>query len=143
MTAYSASGYGQLLAKTLPGSIKDDKEYDRIEEIFNNLMKKGEGNLSPEEDRLFDLLADLMESYEAHTLPEFPKTTPANALRFLMEQNDLKQTNMVDIFGNQGNVSKVLHGQRGITIDQAKGLARVSKFRLCCSFNCCRRKRGK
>ena len=107
--------------------IKDDKKYDRVEEIFNDLMKKGEGNLSPEEDRLFDLLADLMESYEAHTLPKFPQTTPTNALRFLMEQNDLKQTDMVDIFGNQGNVSKVLHGRRGITIDQAKGLAQRFK----------------
>jgi len=127
MTGYSASSYGQLLAETLPGSIKDDNEYNRVEKIFNGLMKKGEGNLSPEEDRLFDLLADLMESYEAHTLPSLPQTTPANALRFLMEQNDLKQTDMIDIFGNQGNVSKVLQGQRRITIDQAKGLAQRFK----------------
>ncbi|HYJ91705.1 MAG TPA: hypothetical protein VEV84_10375 [Pyrinomonadaceae bacterium] len=123
MTAYSASSYGRLLAKTLPGSIKDDKEYDRIESIFNGLMKKGEGNLSPEEDRLFDLLADLMESYEVHTLPELPGTSPADALSFLMRENDLKQTDLVDIFGNQGNVSKILHGERRITIDQAKSLA--------------------
>src|SRR5881394_2984023 len=123
MTAYSASRYGKLLAETLPGPIGDDKEYDRVEGIFNDLMKKGEGNLSPEEDRLFDLLADLMESYEARILPKLPSTSPADALRFIMDQNDLKQTDLEDIFGNQGNVSKVLHGSRRITIDQAKGLA--------------------
>ena len=123
MTAFSPTSYGQLLAETLPGPIRDDKEYDRVEGIFNGLMKKGEDNLSPEEDRLFDLLADLMESYEEHNLPALLKTSPADALRFIMVQNDLKQTDLMDIFGNQGNVSKVLHGKRRITIEQAKGLS--------------------
>jgi HTH-type transcriptional regulator / antitoxin HigA len=59
---------GALLADTLPQVIQSDEEYDRLAEIFNHLMNKGE-NLSPEEDLLFDLLANLLEDFERRTLP--------------------------------------------------------------------------
>ena len=60
--------YGTLLADALPGIIESDTEYNRIEVIFNNLISKGEDNLSPEEKCLFGLLANLLEEYESRTL---------------------------------------------------------------------------
>ncbi len=53
--------YGQLLSETLPAVIANDKEYKRIESIFAELIKK---KRSPEEDKLFDLLANLLENYD-------------------------------------------------------------------------------
>ena len=64
--------YGRLLSKTIPGVITDAAEYDRIESIFARLIDKGEENLSPEEARLFGLLANLLEEYENRTLPYIP-----------------------------------------------------------------------
>ena len=128
MPQFSTKKYGQLLAETIPGVITNDKEYDRLEAIFDKLITKGDGNLSPEEDRLFDLLADLMENYEARTLPPLPKTEPVDALRFIVRENDLKQSDLVDIFGSQSAVSRALSGDRRITVEQAKGLAQ--RFRV-------------
>ena len=124
MPAFSSKKYGKLLADTLPGIVADQDEYDRLEKVFVGLLKKGEDNLSPEEGRLFDLLANLLEDYEARTLPPLEDVSPADALRFLMEENDLKQTDMEEIFGSQSAVSRALNGSRRITIDQAKGLAK-------------------
>ncbi|MEP7149707.1 MAG: helix-turn-helix domain-containing protein [Acidobacteriota bacterium] len=121
--AYSEKKYGQLLANTLPSVISSDNEYDRIESIFNKFMDKGENRLSLEEARLFELLANLLENYEAKTLPEVKDASPAETLRFLMEQNDIKQSDLEDIFGSQSTVSKVLSEKREISKAQAKRLA--------------------
>jgi len=120
---YNHKAYGKLLANTLPGVIADAEEYKRIEVIFNTLISKPEDKLSPEEDRLIDLLADLMESYEQRTLSPLEAASPADALRFLMEANDLKQKDLEDVFGSQGIVSKVLNGKREISKAQARRLA--------------------
>lgn len=41
-------------------SIADNEEYNRLESVFQKLIRKGEDKLSPDEGRLFDLLADLL-----------------------------------------------------------------------------------
>ena len=127
MLAFSERKYGNLLAKTLPAVITNDKEYARLEGIFNDLIDKGEDNLSPEESRLFVLLAGLLENYEARTLPPLKGIKPEEALRFLVTTNQLRQSDLEDIFGTQSAVSRALKGTRRITIDQAKGLARRFK----------------
>lgn len=122
--------YGKLLADTLPGIIESDAEYERIEEIFNKLISKGEEKLSPEETRLFGLLANLMEEYETRTFEPIKDSTPREILSFLMKQNNFKQTEMVEIFGTQSVVSEVLNGKREITKTQAKALAEKFAMRI-------------
>ena len=124
MSAFSPIKYGRLLADTLPRVITNQKEYDRLESAANSLLTKGEDNLSPEEDQLLRLLANLLEEYETRTLPPLKDVAPKDVLRFLMEQNDLKQADLEDIFGSQPNVSRALNGTRRIAADQAKGLAK-------------------
>jgi len=124
MRAFSAKKYGDLLAETVPGVIADDKEYDRLEEIFNGLIDKGEDMLSQEEGKLFELLANLLEEYETRTLPTLPAVSPAEALRFLIAENNLKQADLEDIFGSQSAVSRAMNGSRRIGVEHAKGLAR-------------------
>jgi len=120
---FNAEKYGRLLKQVLPGVIADQAEYDRIEEIFNTLVNKGEENLTTEETRLFGLLANLLEDYERRSLSTLGDVPPADALRFLMDENDLKQTDLADLFGSQAVVSKVLNGKRTISKAQAKRLA--------------------
>ena len=79
--------------------------------------------MSPEENRLFGLLANLLEEYEARTLEPIPDLTPRELLASLMRTNNLKQTDMTEIFGTQSIVSEVLAGKREITKSQAKALA--------------------
>jgi len=115
--------YGALLTDVLPSVIDSDEEYKRVEAIFDDLMNKGENGLSPEEDRLFDLLANLLEDYERRTLPPLPESSPVETLKFLMAENDLKQKDVVPFFGSQGIASEVLAGKRSISKTQAKVLA--------------------
>ena len=115
--------YGALLAETVPVVIESSDEYERMEAAFNDFMNKGEENLSPEETRLFALLAKLLENYEAETLPPLENSSPLDTLKFLMEQNDLKQKDVVDVFGTQSIASEVLSGKRSISKSHAKNLA--------------------
>ena len=50
-------------------------------------------------------------------------SNPAVALRELMSEHELKQTEMVKIFGSQGVVSQVLNGKREINKAQARKLS--------------------
>ncbi len=115
--------YGKLLAETLPGVIDSKEEYLRIESLFNDLVDKGEDNFSPEESRLFNLLANLMEGYEQTALPSLESSAPLETLKFLMSENNFKQKDVVSIFGSQGVASEVLAGKRGISRKHAKLLA--------------------
>ncbi len=69
-------------------------------------------------------LTDLVETYEtAHVT--FPSRTGLDALRFLIESNDLKQEDLVPIFGTKSIVSEVLNErrERKLTLDHIKKLA--------------------
>ncbi len=117
--------YGRLLARTVPAVIRNDAECRRAEEEVTKLLRKGD-NLTPEEDRLLDLLSALVERYEDET-EDFPVSPPHRILQFLMEQNDLQQTDLVKIFGSSGRVSEVVNGKRGISKAQAKALGEFFK----------------
>lgn len=124
---YNPQKYSLLLSDTLPGVIDSPDEYKRIEEIFDNLFNE---NRSPEEDKLFRLLANLLEDYEKRTLPLLEKTSPQTTLKFLMKENNLRQADLADVFGTQSVVSEVLTGKREITKRQAKALAERFSLRL-------------
>lgn len=128
-TTYDPKIYGALLTRTLPGIIENNADYARLETVFNNLMGKRE-SLSPEENRLFDLLANLLEDFENRTLTQLEKSSPLETLKFLIQENGLRQSDLTDVFGRQSVVSEVLNGKREITKNQAKSLARRFNLRL-------------
>ncbi len=116
--------YGMLLAETLPAIIETEEENERALEVVERLMKKGEGNLLPEETLLFRLLVRLSEDYEEKAYPQVGNSSaPRDVLAFLMEQQGLKQKDLVDIFSSSGTISQVLNGARQISKTQAKALA--------------------
>jgi len=117
--------YGRLLARAAPAVIRNEAECRRVEDEIAKLLRKGD-NLTPEEDRLLDLLSALVERYEDET-EDFPDSPPHRILRFLMEQNDLQQVDLVKIFGSSGRVSEVVNGKRGISKTQAKALGEFFK----------------
>lgn len=124
---YDPNAYANLLVEYLPGVIQTEEENERALAIVLQLMKKGERGRSPEESRLLELLATLIEDFEEKTYP-MGESNPAVALRELMREHGLKQTDMLDIFGSQGTVSQVLNGKREISKAQARKLS--ERFRL-------------
>lgn len=122
---FNPEKYGALLMSALPQVIENEAELERAEEIINRLLSKGE-NLSPEEEKLLDLVSDLIEKYEDEHYP-FPDVSPNEVLKFLMEQRDLKQTDLLQVFGSSGITSEVVNGKRSISKAQAKKLAEFFK----------------
>lgn len=123
MTAkYNPKTYGELLTRILPSIIETEEENEKALAIIWDLMKKGEDNLSPEEDRLFRLLVRLIEDFEEKAYPMGDTATPLDTLKSLIHEHGLKQKDLVDIFGTQSVVSEVLNGKRGISKTHARRL---------------------
>ena len=120
--------YGLLLMETLPSVISSEEELERLTEEVNRLMTKGikQGDLSPEEERLLELLAVLIETYEDEHYP-IPELSPIEVLKFLMEERGLKQSDLLHVFGSSGITSEVVNGKRSISKEQAKKLAKFFK----------------
>ncbi len=125
---YNPKKYGKLLAETLPAIIESEEENERTLEIVSRLMKKGEDNLSPEETSLFRLLVKLVEDFEETAYPMSENSTPLSTLKFMMEQHNLKQADLLEIFGSKGIASEVINGKRAISKTHAKKLA--EKFKV-------------
>jgi HTH-type transcriptional regulator / antitoxin HigA len=120
--------YANLLASVLPSVITNDKELERLTQEIDRLITKDikQGSLSPEEDKLLELLSLLVEEYEDKHYP-IPEASPNEILKFLMEQKDLKQKDLLPIFGSTGITSEVVNGKRSISKAQAKKLAEFFK----------------
>ena len=68
--------------------------------LIGRLLKKGYDNLPPEERSLLALPSRLIEDYEDQTFPAASRP-PHRTLQFLTEQNDLRQADLVSIFGSR------------------------------------------
>jgi len=113
--------YGELLAESVPTVIRTEEEYDHGIEQIEKLLKKGD-RISAEEEHLLDLLSTLVEKYEDEHYPIEP-ADPHEMLRHLMEARDLKQKDIVHLFGSSGRASEAINGLRPISKIQAKALA--------------------
>jgi HTH-type transcriptional regulator / antitoxin HigA len=120
-TNFDRQKYGMLLAETIPQAIRNNEDLDRAESIVTSLLNKGE-NISPEEEKLLDIVSDLIEVYEDEHYP-IPEPKRHDTLRFLMEDRGLKQKDLLPIFGSSGIASEVVRGKRSISKAQAKKLA--------------------
>lgn len=94
--------------------------YDYIVAAMNKLAVKP--RLSPEEDRLLDLLSALVEAYDQKHYA-IPQATPAMVIRMLMQDRGLKNKDMEPVLGSSGVMSEVINGKRNPSKTQIKELA--------------------
>lgn len=88
----------------------------RLEELM--LADPAPGSTAEEE---LELIAFLIEGYEKCTI-QIPSATPAEAIRFRMEQAGLKQHDLVPYIGSKSRVSEVLAGKRELTLSMVRKL---------------------
>ncbi len=118
--------YADLVVKVLPTAIQSEDEYEIMLANIDELMNISEDKLSPEEERLLKTLAILVESYEDECYP-MPEIAPNEVLKFFMKERELKQSDLLHIFGSSGITSEVVNGKRSISKAQAKKLAEYFK----------------
>jgi HTH-type transcriptional regulator/antitoxin HigA len=69
-----------------------------------------------------ELLTLLVERYEQEHYP-IPAADPASVVRFLIEQQNLTQRDLIPQFGSESAVSMFLAGHRNLTIEQVRKLS--------------------
>ncbi|HJZ68680.1 MAG TPA: transcriptional regulator [Blastocatellia bacterium] len=112
--------YASLLAEAAPRVITSGEELERISELAEPLLKKGESR-TPEENALCQLLLKLIDDYqERHTI--IPELSPRELLQALLEESGQRQADLVPIFGSRSRVSDAVNGKRAISKEQAKRL---------------------
>lgn len=97
--------------------IKTEQEYNEACERIYNLINSTEKSIDPgsKEGEEIELLSLLVEKYEQDNYPiEAPN--PVEAIKFRLEQMNLKQKDVAPLFGGKTRVSEVLHGKRPLTL---------------------------
>jgi HTH-type transcriptional regulator/antitoxin HigA len=115
------SEYASLLTNALPSVIRSEAENARHIALLEELDRKG-SQMSGAERRMAELLALLVEDFEERHY-SLMAATPVEALNELMMANNLKQKDLVDVFGTTSIVSEVLRGKRKLTTEHIRRLS--------------------
>ncbi len=111
------------LCKTFPlRPIRNDKQNYRAAEVCDTLTCRLD-NLSKAEEDYLDVLSDLIIKYESKWDDALPMT-PAELIQSLMEDNNLAQKDLIPELGSASRVSEFLKGDRKLSKEQAKRLAK-------------------
>jgi HTH-type transcriptional regulator / antitoxin HigA len=118
--------YARLLAATLPKRIETKAENKKYLALLEELLAKGDKR-TIEERNLTQLFAVLISEFEQRCYKP-ANFTPHELLLSLMEENGLRQRDLLPIFGSRSLISAVINGKRAISKKHAKALA--EHFRL-------------
>ncbi|MBD2442787.1 MAG: type II toxin-antitoxin system HigA family antitoxin [Dolichospermum sp.] len=119
-TTLNKEEYIKLLSETVPRIIDTEIEHKRLLNEVDKFMDLGE-NLTDEQAEVLQLLVTLIEQYE-NKVYQMKAVTPLDILHELMSVRQLKQKDIVEIFGSKGITSEVINGKRSISKNQAKAL---------------------
>ncbi len=98
--------------------IKSDRELNRAPKRIDELWGAKSGTLKGDE---LDVLMLLVEKYEDEHFA-IPTSDPVEAIKFLMEQNNLSRKDLEPYIGASGRVSEVLSRKRTLTLAMIKRL---------------------
>lgn len=101
--------------------IRDEAHYQRMTTMLEALLDETTGDENHPAMGLVDIVGDLIEDFESEHHP-LPDVTGVQALKFLIEQHGIKQSDLHEI-GSQGVVSEILAGKRELNIRQVRALS--------------------
>ena len=105
--------------------IHSDRQYRKMVELADMLSDViGSSKKHPLLD-LFELVSELIRAYDLEHF-DVPDAKPQVLLSFLMEQHNLKQSDLPEV-GNQSVVSQILSGARQLNVRQINSLAKRFK----------------
>lgn len=101
--------------------IKTKEDYDNALQLIEGLADRDPEVGSADADRL-TLLTALVKEYESKNFPEH-LPDPIEAIKFRMEQEDLKPVDLVPYIGTAARVSEILSGKRQLTLEMVRALS--------------------
>ena len=120
MTVVAISPDYTLAHVKAPSVIRSDKQNEHYINLLWELEHKPDQD--EEEVKLAELLTLLFTDYEEKHSP-LSAATPLEIIDELMESNNLKQKDLVDVFGTESVVSEVLNGKRELNKEHIKRLS--------------------
>lgn len=100
--------------------IKTKEDYEAALKLIEQLMI-ADPNPDSDEGEKLGLLATLVRDYETKVFPEF-LPNPIEAIKFRMEQANLKPADLIPYIGSRSRVSEILSGKRKLTVDMMRAL---------------------
>src|ERR1700733_4411010 len=101
--------------------IRSKEEHQKALNEVERLVLKDPATQTAEGDRL-ELLALLIEDYEKKAFP-IDTPDPIEAIEFRMEEQGLKQRDLVPFLGSKSRVSEVLGRKRPLTVQMIRPLS--------------------
>ncbi len=102
--------------------IRSEREYKAAVRTMDELLDAGGADESHALADLVALIGEFIDEYEKRKGYVLPDASGVDALRFLMQQHGLRQSDLPEI-GSQGVVSEVLNGKRDLNARQIRALA--------------------
>lgn len=99
----------------------NEKDYNNLVNLLDSLIDEVGNNESHPLSSLMETIGSLIEAYESKNYPDI-EGDPINALKTLMEEHGLKQSDLPEI-GSQGVVSEIISGKRQLNVRQLKLLS--------------------
>ena len=103
----------------------NEKDYNNLVNLLDSLIDEVGNNESHPLSSLMETIGSLIETYESQNYPDI-EGDPINALKTLMEEHGLKQSDLPEI-GSQGVVSEIISGKRQLNVRQVKLLSKRFK----------------
>ncbi len=121
-TAKVDKGYFELIKEFPLVPLRDKSHFDTSVKLMKRLAYR-RSELSKGESDYLAVLADLIAQYERRLPPLADQLSPQEALAYLMEQNSLTQSDLVQFVGHKSNLSAFLNGHRGLSKQAACRIA--------------------
>jgi HTH-type transcriptional regulator/antitoxin HigA len=99
--------------------INNDFEYQKALKKLSSLLKQGDR--SEEDENTIEILLLVIKDFDQKHSEPF-EVDPIEAIKFRMEQMNLRQKDMVPYFGSISKVSEVLNGKRPLSISMIRKL---------------------
>lgn len=112
--------YIELLQEFPPRPIKSEEELLATQEVIDSLIDNAP--LTSDEQDYLNLLGTLVYEYELSTEP-IPDIYGVELLKVLIEDNELRQKDLVPIFKTESIVSDILKNRRQLTTRHIQELA--------------------
>jgi len=123
--AFSIEALAELPVMQFAGEylrpIDTEEQYELTKSVLLAMMTQAPDEPGHPVNGLINILGMMIEQYEDEHYP-IEASSPADVLRFLMEQHDLTQSQLPEV-GSQGVVSEILRGQRQLNVRQIEALS--------------------
>jgi HTH-type transcriptional regulator / antitoxin HigA len=104
--------------------INDITDYENALKRINQLFYVEQGT-----DEYYELkmLALEVENFETENF-QLPELDPVDIIKFVLDQNDLSQSDLIGILGEKTNVSKILNRKRPLTLNMIRNFSERFKI---------------